>query len=76
VLVGGARDRPERQRTLRATIDWSAQLLRDPERDLLLRLSVFRTGFALDAAEWMCEGMDAEDAVDLLATLVESSLVQ
>jgi len=76
VLVGGARDRPERQRTLRATIDWSAQLLRDPERDLLLRLSVFRTGFALDAAEWMCEGTDAEDAVDLLATLVESSLVQ
>ena len=76
LLVGGARDRPERQRTLRATIDWSAQLLSDPERDLLLRLSVFRSGFSLDAAEWMCEDSDAEDAVDLLAALVESSLVQ
>ena len=56
LLVGGARDRPERQRTLRATIDWSAQLLSDQERDLLLRLAVFRSGFSLDAAEWMCEG--------------------
>lgn len=76
ILVGGARDRPERQRTLRATIDWSTRLLNDPERDLLLRMAVFRSGFGLDAAEWMCEGTDAGDAVDLLATLVESSLVQ
>lgn len=76
VLVGGARDRPERQRTLRATIDWSARLLSDPERDLLFRLSVFRSGFTLDEAEWMCKGMDADNAVDLLGALVESSLVE
>ena len=42
LLVGGARDLPERQRTLRATIEWSAQLLTDAERELLLRLGVFR----------------------------------
>ena len=76
LLVDGARDRPERQRTLRATIDWSAQLLSNPERDLFLRMSVFRNGFSLDAAEWMCERSDAGSAVDLLAGLVESSLLQ
>ncbi|HYI32860.1 MAG TPA: DUF4062 domain-containing protein [Glaciibacter sp.] len=76
LLVGGARDRPERQRTLRATIDWSAQLLNDAERDLLLRLAVFRSGFTLDAAEWMCEGLDRGNATDLLEALIESSLVQ
>ncbi len=57
LLVGGARDLPERQRTLRATIDWSAQLLSDPERELLLRLGVFRAGFGLDAVEWMADGL-------------------
>ena len=76
LLVGGARDRPERQRTLRAAIDWSVQLLSGPERDLFLRMSVFRSGFSLDAAEWMCEGSDAGSVVDLLAGLVESSLLQ
>ena len=76
LLVGGARDRPERQRTLRSTIDWSTQLLSDPERDLLLRLGVFRSGFALDAVEWMCADSAATAAVDLLAGLVDSSLVQ
>ena len=75
LLVGGARDRPERQRTLRATIDWSARLLSDPEHELFLRLGVFRNGFSLDAAEWMCNGLDA-GAMDLLTGLVESSLVQ
>lgn len=76
LLVDGARDRPERQRTLRAAIDWSAQLLSNPERDLFHRVSVFRNGFSLDAAEWMCEGLGAGSAVDLLAGLVESSLLQ
>ncbi|WP_167041088.1 DUF4062 domain-containing protein [Salinibacterium sp. ZJ454] len=76
LLVGGARDRPERQRTLRATIDWSAQLLSEQESTFLCRLAVFRSGFALDAAEWMCEDLDPGNAVDLLAALVDSSLVQ
>ena len=76
LLVGGARDLPERQRTLRATIDWSAQLLSDPERELLLRLGVFRTGFGLDAVEWMAEDLGGVDAVETLGALVDGSLVR
>lgn len=76
LLVGGARDLPERQRTLRATIDWSAQLLSDPERELLLRLGVFRAGFGLDAVEWMSDGLGGVDAVEALGALVDGSLVR
>jgi predicted ATPase len=76
LLVGGARDLPERQRTLRATIEWSAQLLTDAERELLLRLGVFRAGFGLDAVEWMCEGLSGVDAVGALGALVDGSLVR
>ena len=76
VLVGGARDLPARQRTLRATIDWSAQLLAETERELLLRLGVFRAGFALDAVEWMSEGLHGTDAVESLGALVDGSLVR
>lgn len=76
MLVGGARDLPERQRTLRATIDWSAQLLSDPERELLLRLGVFRAGFGLDAVEWMSDGLGGTDAIEALGALVDGSLVR
>jgi predicted ATPase len=76
LLVGGARDLPERQRTLRATIDWSTQLLSDPERELLLRLGVFRGGFGLDAVEWMSDGLGGVDAVEALGALVDGSLVR
>ena len=76
LLTAGDRDLPERQRTLRATIDWSAQLLRPEERELLLRLGVFRAGFGLDAAEWMAEDLGAVDTVDALAALVDGSLVR
>ncbi|MGC5225374.1 DUF4062 domain-containing protein [Micromonospora sp. DT81.3] len=76
LLVGGARDLPARQRTLRATIDWSADLLFDPERELLLRLGVFRTGFGLDAVEWMADDLGNVDAVNALDALVDGSLVR
>ena len=76
LLVGGARDLPERQRTLRATIDWSAQLLSEPQQELLLRLGVFRAGFGLDAAEWMSDGLGGVDAVEALGALVDGSLVR
>ena len=76
LLVGGARDLPERQRTLRATIEWSAQLLSDPERELLLRLGVFRAGFALDAVECLAERLGDTDAVGALGALVDGSLVR
>jgi len=68
---------PARQRTLRATIDWSYALLEEPERRLLHRLSVFSGGFGLDAVEDVCagDGIDEEALLDLLAGLVDKSLV-
>jgi predicted ATPase len=76
LLVEGARDRPERQRTLRATIDWSAELLRSDQHALLLRLGVFRSGFALEAAEWINGDQAGSSTLDLLTALIDGSLVQ
>jgi predicted ATPase len=67
----GGRDAETRQRTLRATIDWSYELLEPPEQRLLAALSVFRGGWTLDAAEDVC---DAD--VDLLQSLIDKSLVR
>lgn len=75
-LGGGARDLPERQRTLRSTIAWSTQLLRPPEQELLTRLGLFAGGFTLDAAEWMAEGIPDADVLDDLGALVDGSLVR
>jgi predicted ATPase/class 3 adenylate cyclase len=71
LLTGGARDLPERQQTLRATIAWSYDLLSDVEQRLFARLSVFAGGCTLDAAE---EVTDADP--DTLQALVEKSLVR
>jgi predicted ATPase/DNA-binding SARP family transcriptional activator len=71
LLTGGARDLPQRQQTLAATIEWSWELLTEPERALLARLGVFAGGFTLDAAEEVC-GAD----VDTLGSLVDKSLVR
>jgi predicted ATPase/class 3 adenylate cyclase len=71
MLTGGARDAPERQRTLRATIEWSYDLLDEPGKELFARLSVFAGSFPLDAAEEVC---DAD--LDGLAALGDSSLVK
>ena len=71
ILTGGARDAPERQRTLRATIAWSYDLLEEPSRDLFAQLSVFAGGFPLDAAEEICDA-----TIDQLATLVDASLLK
>jgi predicted ATPase len=76
LLVGGPRDLPERQRSMRATIEWSTQLLRDDQRELLLRLGVFGGGFAIDAVEWMAEELENADADDALGAFVDDSLVQ
>jgi predicted ATPase/DNA-binding XRE family transcriptional regulator len=75
--ASGARDLPERQRTMRATLDWSHDLLSEPEKNLFARLSVFAGGFDLEAAETVGEdrGSDAEDVLVLLGRLVEQSLV-
>jgi predicted ATPase/class 3 adenylate cyclase len=71
VLTGGARDVPDRQRTLRDTIAWSYELLDEAERWLFSRLAVFVGGFTLAAAE---EVSDAD--LDTLTSLVEKSLVR
>ena len=77
LLVGGARVLQERQQTLRALVDWSYDLLPDAERVLLGRLSVFVGGFDLESAEAVCgvDPLPAEDILDLLASLVDKSLV-
>jgi predicted ATPase/class 3 adenylate cyclase len=71
LLTGGARDAPERQRTLRATIEWSYDLLSAEEQELFRRLSVFAGGFTLEAAEQV-----ADADLDTLESLVEKSLVR
>ena len=76
LLVDGPRDLPDRQRAMRATIEWSAHLLRGDQRELLLRLGVFRGGFGLDAVEWMAEDIDGADAIEMLGALVDGSLVR
>jgi predicted ATPase/DNA-binding CsgD family transcriptional regulator len=66
-----------RQQTLKATIDWSHELLSQKEQTLFRRLSVFAGGFTLEAAEEVCAGEDIErdDVLDLLSRLVDKSLV-
>ena len=62
ILTGGSRAALPRQRTLRATIEWSYELLEEPERRLLQRLSVFPGGCSLEAAEQVCPDDSALDA--------------
>ena len=71
LLASRSRDAPERQRTLRATIEWSYELLTSDERELFRRLAVFRGSFSLAAAETVC-GAD----VEVLEGLVIKSLVR
>jgi len=71
ILTGGTRDAPERQRTLRATIEWSHLLLEEAERRLFRRLSVFAGSFDLDAAVAVT---DAD--LDTLQSLIDKSLVR
>lgn len=77
LLVGGSRDLPERQQTMRAAIAWSEQLLDPAEQAMLRRLAVFNGGWTLPAAEAVCgEGLPGPGGVlDLIDVLVEQSLV-
>jgi predicted ATPase/class 3 adenylate cyclase len=74
LLKGGAKDLPERQRTLRDAIDWSYELLGPAERAIFRRLASFAGGCTLEAAEALCMGADA-DALDSIAALIDNSLV-
>ncbi|WP_240760215.1 AfsR/SARP family transcriptional regulator, partial [Phytoactinopolyspora endophytica] len=77
LLSAGKRGVPARQRTLRAVIDWSWELLTEPERAVLRRLAVQADWCTLSAAEVVCagDGVALEDVGELLARLVDRSLV-
>ena len=78
LLTSGNRAALPRHHTLRAMVDWSHELLSEPERVLFRRLSVFAGGWTLEAAERVCAGesVDAADVLELLLQLVDRSLVQ
>jgi predicted ATPase/class 3 adenylate cyclase len=76
LLAGGARNLPDRQRTLRGAIGWSHDLLDDAQRRLFTRLAVFVGGWSLEAAEEVCGPDLAADVFDGLEVLVDHSLVR
>jgi predicted ATPase len=71
LLTSGAHDAPERQRTLRGTVEWSYRLLSADEQQLFARLAVFAESFELDAAEGVCSA-----DLDVLQSLVDKSLLR
>jgi predicted ATPase/Tfp pilus assembly protein PilF len=82
LLTGGAHDLPARQQTLRATLDWSHELLDADEQALFRRLAVFAGGFTLEAAEAVCDQASGNTSalnlsvLDGVTSLVEKSLVR
>jgi predicted ATPase/DNA-binding SARP family transcriptional activator len=77
LLTGGARDLPIRQRSLRATLDWSWEALEESERQLLARLTVFEGGASLEAAEVVCAGeLDGRLEALVSSLLDKSSLLR
>ncbi|WP_216209886.1 BTAD domain-containing putative transcriptional regulator [Amycolatopsis aidingensis] len=77
LLSGGHRGAPPRQQTLRATIDWSWDLLSEPERAVLRRLAMHQGGCTLAAAEQVCagDGIAAGDVLDVVVRLVDRSML-
>jgi predicted ATPase/DNA-binding SARP family transcriptional activator len=78
LLTAGSRSGVTRQQTLRATLQWSHDLLSEQERVLFRRLGAFSGSFGIDAVEGVCAGEDlaAGETLELLGWLVEKSLVQ
>src|SRR5919202_6269839 len=78
LLTGGARDLPERQRTLRGAIEWSHALLDEGEQLLFGRLAVFSGGRTLEAIEAICdpEGDLPVDSFEGISSLLDKSLLR
>ena len=74
-LGTGPADMPERQRTLRATVEWSVGLLDDPERSLLEIVAIFADGWTIDAAARVA-GLGEDEALELTEALARHSLIQ
>jgi predicted ATPase/class 3 adenylate cyclase len=77
LLTGGSRTALPRHKTLRATIDWSHNLLSEKERMVLRRLSIFAGSCTLEATEAVCaeEGIESNEVLDLLSSLVSKSIL-
>jgi predicted ATPase/Tfp pilus assembly protein PilF len=78
LLTGGGRDLPERQQTLRNTLEWSVQLLNPNDQTLFARLGVFMGGFTLEAVQEVCH-LENDTGLDILQgveSLLNNSLVQ
>ncbi|CCH88146.1 protein of unknown function [Modestobacter italicus] len=75
VIGDGPVDLPERQRTLRATMEWSSSLLGRHEQAVFTRLGVFSGGWTLDAAEAVCGRAGEPAVIDALAALLDASLL-
>ena len=75
LLTTGSADLPVRQRTLRATLDWSYELLSPGQQHWFRRLSVFAGGCRLETAEAVCADQEGADALDALSALVDQSLL-
>ncbi|QKT09855.1 ATP-binding protein [Rhodococcus sp. W8901] len=76
LLTGGGRAAPDRQQTLRMSIDWSHDLCAPTEQELWRRLSIFPRGFELDAAEAIAAGdLAAHDLLDIVASLIDKSIL-
>jgi predicted ATPase/DNA-binding SARP family transcriptional activator len=73
LLTGGPRDLPRRQRSLRATLEWSWEELEEPERQLLARLTVFEGGASLEAAATVCGDAPGVDLEALVSSLLDRS---
>jgi predicted ATPase/class 3 adenylate cyclase len=75
LLGGGPVDRPARQQTLRATMDWSYHLLGAHERAVFIRLAAFSGGFTIPAAETVCGRAGEPGVLDALSALLDASLL-
>lgn len=78
LLTGGARDLPERQKTMRGAVMWSYDLLTDEEKRVFGELAVFSGGFRLDSAEFVCSRPDRDfstELLDILSSLIDKSLL-
>jgi predicted ATPase len=76
LLVGGAKDLPARQQTLRETIDWSYQLLQPEEQTLFARVGIFAGGFSLESVEGVCNPDGDMDVFSGIESLLNNSLLR